>query len=613
MDRNSLIGLALIASIFLVFSQYMFPTPPETPKTEVIKNPLTAKDSLKNNPKDTTALAQNDSAAISQEMTNAFGVFAPFAQGKEETTTLENDFLRLTLTNKGAKIQLAELKNYKTHEQKPLLLFNKDDLTFNYTYAAQNRTIKTDELYFKPIISQNATSDSVSIVYRIEFAQNQYIEHVYSLKKGDYMVRHQVNYSGVDKIIDTKTKPVLNWQITTPRQEQSIAEERQYSTVHYQYTDESESDLGINTAAKTLEDGNIKWISLKQKFFNIALIANDPQGFANVSVSAADFQDETNVKILGTQLALPLENANSQSIKMQFYMGPNQYKILKSYDLGLDKILPLGWGIFGWINKYLILPIFNLLDSFHWSYGIIILVLTLVIKTLLYPLQYRSYLSTAKMRVLKPELEEIKARYEKDPARMQSENLKLYQKAGVNPLGGCIPLLFQIPVLIAMFNFFPSCIELRQEPFLWATDLSSYDSIFDLPFKIPFYGDHVSLFTILMTATTLLLTYMNNQVQMTSSNDPNAQIIKSMGYIMPVIFMFVLNSYSSGLTYYYFLANIVTIGQQYLIRKTVDENKLHLKIQENKRKNEETPKKKGGFQRRLEDMMKQQQEQKKSK
>jgi YidC/Oxa1 family membrane protein insertase len=287
---------------------------------------------------------------------------------------------------------------------------------------------------------------------------------------------------------------------------------------------------------------------------------------------------------------------------MQFYFGPNHYQTLKAMDLGLEKQIPLGWGIFGWVNKLLVIPTFNFLNGLHLNYGIIILILAILIKIVLLPLTYKAYTSQATMRVLKPELDEVHAKYPNDPMKAQQETMGIYRKAGVNPLGGCLPMLLQMPILIAMFRFFPSSIELRQQSFLWAHDLSTYDSVYDFGFKIPFYGDHVSLFVILMTISTILYTMMNNKM-MSGGNSAMQQQMKWMGYIMPIVFLGVLNNYSAGLSYYYLLANLTSFGQQYLFKFFVDEKAIHAKIQANKKKVQSG--KKSGFQARLEEMAKQ--------
>ena len=319
----------------------------------------------------------------------------------------------------------------------------------------------------------------------------------------------------------------------------------------------------------------IQWVSFKQQYFNTALIAD--KAFTEGVIETRKDEKKEKVKLMTANLIIPFNHGNNESNSFQFYFGPNHYKTLQKYNVQLERVVPMGWGIFGWVNKYLTVNVFYWLGQFLSNFGIIIFLLTFIVKTILFPLVYRSYLSSAKMRVLKPEMDIIKEKYGNDMAKLQQENMKLYRKAGVNPMGGCVPVLLQMPILIAMFQFFPSAFELRQQSFLWATDLSTYDSIFNLPFSIPFYGDHVSLFTLLMTASTLVYTVYNNQMTGVTGQ------MKYLSYIMPIMFLGFFNSYSSGLTYYYFVSNLFTIGQQLLIRSFVDEKSIHKQVEENKK------------------------------
>jgi YidC/Oxa1 family membrane protein insertase len=350
---------------------------------------------------------------------------------------------------------------------------------------------------------------------------------------------------------------------------------------------------------KLVIEGTSKWIAFKQQFFSAGLITeNNINDNANIEtkISASD----KNTKDLSANFDIPFNQAKDKSINFSFYFGPNDFSTLKTVGNDFQKLIPLGWGIFGAVNKFIVIPVFKFLDDYNLNYGIVILLLTLVIKLLLFPFQYRSYLSQAKMRVLKPELDELNKQYEnEDAVKKQQAVMSLYKQAGVNPLGGCVPLLFQIPILFALFNFFPNAIELRQQSFLWADDLSTYDSVLTLPFEIPFYGTHVSLFALLMTISTIIYTRMNNQLSGTNAQMPQ---LKWMMYLMPVIFLFVLNSYASGLNYYYFLANIITFGQQFAFQKLVDDKKIHAQIQLNKLKPKAA--KVSGFQQKLEEMAK---------
>jgi YidC/Oxa1 family membrane protein insertase len=335
---------------------------------------------------------------------------------------------------------------------------------------------------------------------------------------------------------------------------------------------------------------------MKQQFFTQVLVAESGFDKPTRLETVAGLEGENFVKQMNISLTLPYNHGVKESFPMHFYFGPNHVQYLKRAGDDLEKQIPLGWGIFGWVNRFIVIPIFNFLNGFNWNYGIIILVLTIAIKLMLLPLTFKAYLSQAKMKVLRPEIEEIQGKHKEDPMKMQQEMLGLYKKAGVSPLGGCLPMLLQLPILIAMFRFFPQSIELRQESFLWADDLSTYDSILDLPFKIWGYGDHVSLFTLLMTVSTLLITMVNSQTTMTNPQ------MKWMMYLMPIIFLGVFNNYSAGLSYYYFLANIISIGQQFLFKSFVDDDEIHRKIQENKKRPQSQTKSK--FQQRLEKMAK---------
>jgi YidC/Oxa1 family membrane protein insertase len=345
----------------------------------------------------------------------------------------------------------------------------------------------------------------------------------------------------------------------------------------------------------------LKWVAFKDQFFSSVLIASQNFGGGYVETEVIEDEKSPFLRINQAELALPFRFVEDDEASMQFFFGPNHFYTLRSYEgLELHEILPLGWGIFGWINRYAVIPVFNFLEGFIGNYGIIILILTILIKIVLFPLTYKSYMSTAKMRVLKPQIDEINERIPKEKAmERQQATMALYRKAGVNPMGGCLPILLQMPILIAMFRFFPSSIELRQESFLWASDLSTYDSILDLPFTIPFYGDHVSLFTLLMAVTNVVYTRINQEMTQSSAQMPG---MKGMMYLMPVMFLFFFNSYASGLSYYYFISTLITIGQTVLIRQFVDEKAILARLKANQKK----PAKKSKFQARLEEMQKQQ-------
>jgi YidC/Oxa1 family membrane protein insertase len=608
MDRNSLIGLFLIGLILMVYSYYSAP-PPQDPAT----NGKTAAESIAPSNGSTSSVnpaveqptneqATNTSGASglpggadaaaadtswTVDSTTALGLFRPFRRGTPQEFVIQNPQIRVTLSSLGGAVSEVELKEYTTYRKTPLLLFKKGDARYNFTYSAGGQTLRTEQLYF----SAFAQTDS-SLVLRVEPRLGSFIEHRYLLPESGYELKHEVRRVNMSTLLESNNRYTeLEWQVRAPSQERDLEEERKIPDIYYRYLNDEPDYLTINKEESEDLPNQVKWISFRQKFFSSSLIAEGH--FDNAKISGRPLTDSAHTAEYYASFTMPMENPDDERFAMRFYFGPNHFQKLKALDLGLEKQVPLGWGIFGWVNRFIVIPVFNWLDSFSLSYGLIILILTLIIKVILFPLTYQSYISGAKMKVLKPEIDELKSRFESDPARMQSEQMKLFQRAGVNPLGGCIPLLLQFPILIALFNFFPASIELRQQGFLWADDLSSYDSILDLPFRIPFYGAHVSLFTLLMTASTLLYTHFNNQISGVTGQ------MKTLGYIMPLMFLPVLNSYSSALSYYYFLANMITFGQQWAVRRfVIDEDAIHRKIQENKNK----PVKKSRFQAKLEEM-----------
>ncbi|MCF8229582.1 MAG: membrane protein insertase YidC, partial [Bacteroidales bacterium] len=536
--------------------------------------------------------------------------------------TLENDLIKMKLSNQGGRVYSVELKKYQTYDSLPLILFDSDTSIFGFAFFNQSRALHTDDLYFQPHFEdgiipdskhlQVSGKDSLQFSMRLypngrdaEYNPDKYIEYLYTLYGDKYMVGFSVNLVGVNDLISTRLNTLdLEWQTNLRKQEQAVDRWNQ-PTVYYMYSDEdvdylSGGDEREEEALKT----RVKWISYKQHFFAVSLVAGDY--FENADV--ASFVDpnpssEEYLKSMYSVIGIPYNNQSYQSIPMSFYFGPLKYNILKKYKLDLEKQIPLGWSFFllAWINIYVVIPVFDFLGSFGWNYGIVILVLTVLLKIVLFPIAYKTYMSSAKMRALKPEIDEINKKYPKkeDAMKKQQATMGLYKQAGVNPLAGCIPMLLQMPILFAMFRFFPSSIELRQQSFLWAEDLSTYDSIWTFPgnFSIPFYGDHVSLFTLLMTVSTIIYTKLNNQMMSSSQQMPG---MKTMMYIMPVMFLGIFNNYSAALSYYYFLANVITFAQMYVFRAFVNEDKLRLKIQEAKKK----PKKKSGFQKRLEEAAK---------
>ena len=606
MDKNSVIGLLLIGAILIGTSIYNQPTTEQMAAAKHSRDSLAlleeiahqkalqqaASTQLKQNTVAIDSTLSDSAVAILNQ--DQLGAFASAAQGTEELLTLENKVIKLTLTTHGGRIKSAELKNYKTFDGKPILLFEGDSTRFGLNFFSQNRNIATNDLYFTPV----SDMPKGSIAMRLNAGNNQYLEYKYTLEPDSYMVKYSINFENMNEVFAANTSSLeLDWSQQLHHQERDIVSERINSTIYYQFTDDEVNNLSETEDEAEELKTRIKWVSMKQHFFTQVLIADKNFDKPTRLETRVGLEGESHVKWMSAGLTIPFNHTASESFDMKFYLGPNHYQTLKQIGFSLEKQIPLGWGIFGWVNRFCVIPVFNFLDSFNLSYGLIILLLTLLIKILLLPLTYKAYLSQAKMKVLKPEMEEIQGKFKEEPVKLQQEMMGLYRKAGVSPMGGCWPMLLQLPILFAMLRFFPSSIELRQQSFLWANDLSSYDSILDLPFTIPFYGAHVSLFTLLMTASTLALTYFNTQ---TTATNPQ---MKWMMYLMPVFFMGFLNSFPAGLNYYYFLANMISIGQQFLFQGFVDDKAIHAQIQANKKR--PAAQQKSKFQQRLEDMAKQ--------
>jgi YidC/Oxa1 family membrane protein insertase len=548
-------------------------------------------------------------------------VFAGSAYGKKDSYTLENDVMKLRISSKGGKIEYVELKKYKSWDGKPLILLDDDSLHFGFHFFVNNRDIYTDKLYFQPITSgkNNTTNLSVTGKDSLQFAmrlyvdasdstldKSKYLEFIYTIKGDQYMLGFHLNLKGLKDVFDPGTQYlVLNWEDNLNRQEKSVKMERMNSTIYYKFFEDKVDYLTeTKDQSKDLKNERVKWISFKQQFFSTSLIAGNFFTDPKIRTSTLP-RDDRYLRSMSTEVGIPFSPAETSTIPMSLYFGPNKFYGLKSYGLGLEHQIPLGWSFapMAWINIYAVIPVFSLFGSFGWNYGIIILILTILLKIVLFPIAFKTYKSSAKMKALKPDIDELTKKFPKkeDAMKKQQATMDLYKRAGVNPMAGCIPLLLQMPILIAMFRFFPSSIELRQQAFLWAKDLSSYDSIYTFPggFSLPWYGNHISLFALLMTISSVIYTRINDQ--MMGSSQQQMPGMKTMMYMMPVMFLFWFNDYSSGLSYYYLLANLLTFAQIYIIRGTIDEKKLHAQIEANKKK----PVKKSGFQKRLEDMAKQ--------
>jgi YidC/Oxa1 family membrane protein insertase len=612
MDRNTFTGLLIIAVILIGFSFYLQPSEQElnqyknvTDSIAAAKNGVATTDSAKTVTDSTKQASVTNTVSI-----DTAGLFGANKTGTEEFTVIENEKIRATISNKGGRVYSVELKEYKTWDQKALMLFDGAKNEFNIRFYAKGELKNTSEFYLQPIgkAFQVQGTDSNEIRFRLAASANQYLDFVYRLKGNSYMLDFDIETHNMENVIAANNSYFdLNWNIVAPKNEKDMKMERNNTTVYYRFTNE---DYDYINPAKDVNEklsSGINWISFKQHYFSSVLISKSKFDAGEVETSTD--LNAADVKKMKMALTIPYAHKADESYAMQFYFGPNHFTTLEAFNIGLEKQINLGWGPLKYINRYAVIPVFNNLQKLNWNFGIIILILTLLLKLVLSPLTYRSYLSTAKMRILKPEMDEIKAKVgDDDQAKLQQEYMKLYKKAGVNPLGGCVPLLLQMPILFAFFFFFPASIELRQQAFLWVSDLSTYDSVWDLG-NIPvinyIYGDHVSLMCLLMTVSTLIYTRLNNQISGATGQ------MKWMGYIMPIIFMGVLNNVASGLNYYYFLANMMTFGQQYAIRLFVDDKKLHKQIQDNKKKPEGA--KKSKFQQKLEDMQKEREKQVKAK
>lgn len=590
MDRNQAAGLILFAAVLLIYSIFFATTPeplPEdsNPVTQTIPQESAGLDTI------TQEIIQPDSIQdlIAQRQ---FGVFAPMTKGTAEDVVLENDVMAVTFSTKGGEITKVELKEFKTWDQRPLILIDNESSDLSFSIQTEKGPQSLNDFYFNPTASTvDVEGTAVSILTFIAKSGNGSIIRTYSLADGGYVLDKSLEFTGLSNSLKDTTI-LVNWDAKLIRQEQDIEESRRKTNINF-FTSDSSHDY-LSTTSE-VDDADVqeplKWISFSQRFFTSGIIAAN--NFSSAKFNQQTPQDTLSIKNVQAEMVLPLDN---NKVELSYFFGPNRFNTLKKITPGFENNVDMGYFFVSWVNKYIIVNLFQFLEKYFSNYGIIIIIIVLIIKIALTPLTYKSYIGMAKMRVIKPEIDELKAKYPDDPTKMQQEQMKLFGQLGVSPISGCLPLVFQMPFLFAMFFFFPNAIELRQESFLWAHDLSTYDSILRLPFTIPFYGSHVSLFTILMTVSQIAYTHFNNQL--TAQTGP----MKNLGYIMPVVFMFVLNSFPAALSFYYFVSNMVTFGQQALIKLFVDDAKIREKIEQYKVKN--VDKKKSKFQQKLEDAMK---------
>jgi len=609
-DINSIIGFVLIFGILIYWFYRNQPTPEELKAQQAEKQKTeqkAAQEAAAEKPSEAQKPTLNlqDSASVS-EYKQSLGGFG-FTQVRDGNTVLENDLLYLKISNKGGQITEARLKKFVTYDSIPLYLIQDGNSSFGLQFnTSDNRVLNTSDLYFEPSLSQNGKDQVLSMKARV--APDQFLEFRYEIKPGEYLVDFTVRSQGLNGLISQSQPVNLRWWLKGIRHDKSIQYNNRYTRLTYMYEDGKIDKLSQGGDDEESAE-QVKWLSYRQHFFSSILATATPFETAEMhSVNLVKEESHTQhyTKEYTTEAPLKLEGGEL-SYAMNWYFGPVDLKVLSQYkELSLADTIPFGWGIFGWINRYVFTPFYGFLSSFL-PYGLAIVVMTILVRLAMSPVTYKSYLSQAKMKVLKPEIAELNEKYKDNAMKKQQETMKLYNKAGVSPMSGCIPALLQLPIFYALFMFFPTAFVLRQKSFLWADDLSSYDIIAHLPFKIPFYGDHVSLFPILASvAIFFYMTMTTGQNMQTQPGMPNMKVIM---YISPLLMLFFFNNYASGLSLYYFISNLITILIMLAIKRFIlDEEKIHAQIQENKKK----PRKENRFQRKMREMMEQAEQQKKT-
>lgn len=627
LDVKSIIGFVLIFGILLFMLYQNQPTPEEQAaekakkeqldKEQKVKEESPKQDSYEATAEDFSNTTSSDSLKLI-ELKNKLGAFAyasTLPSAKDETTEVKTDLLTLNFSNKGGFLSEVKLNKFVNYDSVPIYLVKDKNTAFNITFGTtDNRTLNTQDLYFQPTVTKNGNNTVVSM--KLKVSEREFLEYRYEIQPDNYMLNFTIRSQGLDKVINTSKDVTLDWKMKTFRHDQSIAYENRYTRLTYQHDNGDKIDKLSQGKEDEETEEDVNWLSYRQHFFSSILVADKP--FKSASITSKDLVENDEVDTLYTKQytsKIPLSIASGEiNEPMRFYFGPTDSKILKKYDNHLEKSIPLGWGIFGWINKALFIPLFGFLSSIM-PYGIAIIVMTILIKILLSFVQYKQFLSQAKMRVLKPELDAIRAKHKDNKLKAQQETMALQNKAGASPLSGCLPGLMQIPVFYALFMFFPTAFDLRQKSFLWADDLSSYDVIAELPFKIPLYGDHVSLFPILAAIAIFFYMKMTTGDQMAAQQPAQegmpdmSKIMKYMIYFSPLLMLIFFNQYASGLSLYYFISNLISIGIMLVIKNYIlDENRIHAQIQVNKAK----PKKQNKLQRKMQEMMEQAEQQKQS-
>ena len=606
MDKNTITGLVLIALLLVGFSFF------SRPSEEQLAAQKRYYDSIAVVQKQEEALKAKTAAALANEKEETTSVdstslFFDAMEGKESFTTIQNNLVEITFVNKGGRVYSAMLKDYNGQDGKPIVLFNGSDAEMSFNFYNKKETVQTRDYYFEVV---NKTDSSITM--RLAADKDSYIDFAYTLKPDSYLLGFTIQATGMTGKLASTDYVDISWSQRARQLEKGYTYENRLAELMYKVANDGTDNLSAAKDDEKQIEGRVDWVAFKNQFFSSVFIAN--QDFDKVVVKPKMEKQGTGyIKDYSAEMNTFFDPTGKQATDMYFYFGPNHYKTLKALDKGrddkweLDNLVYLGWPLIRWINKYITINVFDWLSGWGLSMGLVLLLLTIMVKIAVYPATWKTYMSSAKMRVLKPKIDEINKKYPKqeDAMKKQQEVMSLYSQYGVSPMGGCLPMLLQFPILMALFMFVPSAIELRQQSFLWAPDLSTYDAFITFPFHIPFLGNHLSLFCLLMTVTNVLNTKYTMQQQDTGAQ-PQMAAMKWMMYLMPIMFLFVLNDYPSGLNYYYFISTLISVGTMIVLRKTTDEDKL-LAILEAKKKDPKQMKK-TGFAARLEAMQKQQEQ-----
>ena len=619
MDKNTIIGFILIGIVLFGFSWWNRPTPEQLEAQQRYQDSIAQIELAKQaelekekaNPVE--SMANLPDSVLQARLQNNFGSFASKMTGSEEIVTLENEKVLVKLSSKGGRVLSAVLKEYDNYKGEPLTLFADNESAFDLSLiTSANQLVHTKDLYFTPVKG----TGSHQVIMRLDVSEGSYLDFVYTLNPDDYKMDFSVKATGMNGILSPNMDALnLSWIQDIRQQEKGRTFENRYVELHYKVMGDDVDYLSASGNTSRSMDKDLYWIGFKDMYFSTVLVADE--GFKKAQLDSQSHDNGEYLKTFHAQASVPFDLVGTKSTDFHYFFIPNKYALLKDYndhvadgkELHLEKLVPLGWGIFRWVNQFFVIPLFDFLGGFIDNYGWLIFIMTVIVKLILFPLTYKSYMSSAKMRVLRPQVEEINAQYPNQDQAMerQSKIMELYNRAGASPMSGCLPMLLQLPILVALFMFFPSAIELRHESFLWAEDLSTYDAIVSWNAQIPlistYFGNHISLFCLLMTITQIVYTKYN--MELTNTGQQQMPGMKMMMYLMPIMFMFIFNSYASGLTYYYFISTVITIAQTLFFRYTINEEKLLAKLEENKKR----PMKKSGFMKRLEEAQRMQQEQ----